>query len=223
MIQDPRIGRRGPKGRIVQTPTQYVTGEGYVPAANPAPTYFWLDKIQEYFIILPVSLSRIKPETHAMFLKIVGKEHEIDFPYNDGSDETVMPRAQSVMMMKVEEDDEEDVPVKLSAAEINAQRKAKLLAELAALEEDETPVPKKTVKVVTSEKPAKTFELPSFNKKSTMVEAINDEDDEADAGIPSKPKANGNLGLVPKEPKPLKSTVKDQDSGIDPKKSNLVN
>ena len=65
MIQDPRIGRRGPKGRIVQVPTKYVSGEGYVPAANPAPTIFWLDQEQEYFIILPVSMSRIRPETHA--------------------------------------------------------------------------------------------------------------------------------------------------------------
>ena len=35
MIQDPRIGRRGPKGRIVQVPTMYVSGEGYVISNNP--------------------------------------------------------------------------------------------------------------------------------------------------------------------------------------------
>lgn len=226
MIQDPRIGRRGPKGRIVQAPTKYVSGEGYTPAANPAPTVFWLDKNQEYYVILPVSMSRIKPETHAMFLKIVGKEDQIDFPYNDGSDDVPM-KAQSVMLGRAEEDDDQDFePPKRSAAEINADRKAKLLAELALMdemeEEENNPSPKKTVKVVKSE--PKTFQLPSFNKKSTVVNTT-DDDDEDD--LPEVPKSKAGLGLVPKpqEHKVLKSTLKsDPDvSGTDPKKPTVIN
>lgn len=221
MIQDPRIGRRGPKGRIVQTPTKYVSGEGYTPAANPAPTVFWLDKNQEYFVILPVSMSRIKPETHAMFLKIVGKEDQIDFPYNNGEDDIVPMKAQSVMLARAEEDDDYEPP-KRSAAEINADRKAKLLAELAALdEEDVTPEPKKTVKVVKSE--GSTFQLPSFNKKSTVVNAVEDEDEDEVPEVKTK----AGIGLIPKpqDTKNLKSTLKtDKDiSGTDPKKSNIVN
>ena len=233
MIQDPRIGRRGPKGRIVQTPTRYVNNEGYTPAANPAPTIFWLDREQEYFVMLPVSLSRIKPETHAMFLKLVGKEDQINFPYNDGSDDE-LPAARSVMLARAEDDEDDIVPVKKSAAEINAARKAKLLAELAALdEEDIEPEPKKIVKVVKSESPKQTFQLPSFNKKSTVINVVEDTDennDDNDDNVPEV-KTKAGLGLVPKpqEPKVLKSTLKsDKDvsinvSGTDPKKTNIVN
>lgn len=229
MIQDPRIGRRGPKGRIVQAPTKYVSGEGYTPAANPAPTVFWLDKNQEYYVILPVSMSRIKPETHAMFLKIVGKEDQIDFPYNDGNDDV-----QKVVVRQIglgsnndnsdndEEEDNDYEPPKRSAAEINADRRAKLLAELAMMDEmgeveAEASLPKKTVKVVKSEMP--TFQLPSFNKKSSAT-IVDEDDSEVDA------KTQSGIGLVPKpqNPKNLKSTLKsDQTSGTNPKKSNLVN
>ena len=231
LITDPRIGRRGPKGRIVQTPKQYVSGEGYTPAANPAPTVFWLDKVQEYYVILPVSMSRIKPETHAMFLKIVGKEDQIDFPYNDGSDELSHKTQQvqrSVILTRDNEDDYNEKPVKKSAAEINADRKAKLLAELALIDEQEelennpSLEPKKIVKMVKSEAP--TFKLPSFNKKS-KVELDEDEDEDEDA--PRQPVLPAALGLVPKPPKVLKSTLKpetDNDSsGTDPKKPNVDN
>lgn len=81
MLQDARIGRRAPRGKIVQSPTKYVTGEQYVAASNPAPTIFWLDKDGEYFVYLPVGMGNIKADSHAKLLEIVGKSDQIDFVY----------------------------------------------------------------------------------------------------------------------------------------------
>lgn len=198
MIQDPRIGRRGPKGRIVQVPTKYVSGEGYVPAANPAPTIFWLDQEQEYFIILPVSMSRIRPETHANLLMLVGKGDQIDFPYNHSEDDQV-----NVYPEMYGEDEEDDVVVE-SAAQRKARQKAEAAKPKAA--------PKKTVKVVNDQTK---FSLPAFNKRAQA----NNEDDEDGAysnNKPVVPKTKAGIGLVSKTtPRPK--------SGIDPQKPNISN
>lgn len=197
MIQDPRIGRRGPRGRIVQVPTKYVSGEGYVPAANPAPTIFWLDQEQEFFIILPVSMSRIRPETHASLLKIVGKGDQIDFPYNNGEDDAVN------VYPEMYDEDEEDLLV-----ENAAQRKARLKAETAKVK---APA-KKTVKVVNDQTK---FSLPAFNKRAKA----NDEDDEDEAyptNKPVVPKTRAGIGLVSKSAPTSKG-------GIIPQKPNNSN
>ena len=188
MITDPRIGRRGPKGKIVQPPTQYVTGEGYNAAANPAPTYFWLDSAGEYFIILPVSMSRIKPETHAALLKIVGKANEIDFPYNDSPDEK-NPNA----------DEEYDYDPNLAEDE----------------DEEEIVLEKKVVRVADPKIQLPTFNKKSAATVSAIededdIKPISVPKDAKSIGLVSAQTA------IPR-PKPLKSNV-DSNSGNTPKK-----
>ena len=173
MITDPRIGRRGPKGRVVQVPNQYVTGEHYNAAANPAPTIFWIDEDGEYFVILPVSMSRINPETHAFLLKSVDKGDQINFTYNSRPDEpdpTLFPP----------DDDEEEEPIKLD--------KNSDVALLRALVDKTNP--KKTVKVVpTTQRPAKpsmaSQAQAQISKPKPVIEKDEDEDDdEEDAYVP---------------------------------------
>ncbi len=80
-LLDPRIGRRAPNGKIVRAPSLYVTGEGYIAGANPAPTLFWIDVDQEYFVILPVSLAHISDKRHLEMLMLVGKPEDYEHFY----------------------------------------------------------------------------------------------------------------------------------------------
>lgn len=199
MVTDPRIGRRGPKGRIVQTPTAYVTGEGYNSAANPAPTIFWLDSAGEYFIILPVSMSRIKPETHAALLKVVGKANEIDFPYNDSPDEKD-PNADS------------------ENYDYNPD-----------LEDDDEEVVVETKKVVQIVKPQIQLPTFNKKSTTVIVDDEEDEDhvQANSVSVPKDAKSLGLESASIPRPKPLKSNVvnvaSDTTNGNSPKKPNVAN